>query len=94
MPVLRPLAFDEERGEGVSLDYIRKNYGVPAKRGGRVRLDYPNGRSVTGQITGTHGAHLRVLAQTGRPRVLYLHPTWRVTYLDHDTPETTDCETA
>lgn len=78
----------------MSLEWIRKTYGVPATRGGRVRLDYPNGQSVTGQITGTHGPHLRVLAQTGRPRVLYLHPTWRVTYLDDDAPATTDCEIA
>lgn len=40
----------------MTLEYIRKTYGVPAKRGARVRDDM--GRE--GTITGTRGPYLEV----------------------------------
>jgi hypothetical protein len=55
------------------MEYVRRFYGVPAKRGGRIRFD-----GVEGTITSaTH--HLRARMDDGR-RVI-LHPTWRVEYL-------------
>lgn len=57
----------------MSMEWIRRNYGVPAKRGGRVRFF-----GMLGTITSA-SHHLRVHLDDGR-RVL-LHPTWRVEYL-------------
>ena len=57
----------------MSMEYVRRYYGVPAKRGGRVQFF-----GAQGTITSaTH--YLRVRMDDGR-RVL-LHPTWEVTYL-------------
>ena len=57
----------------MSMQWVRDYYGVPARRGMRVRVD---GRP--GVITGaTH--HLRVRFDGDR-RSLYCHPTWRVEY--------------
>ena len=70
----------------MSLDYIRRAYKVPIRRGGRVQID---GR--LGTITGSVGAHLRVRfdeawmksAATRRyARIASCHPTWMVEYLD------------
>lgn len=65
----------------MSLEYLRTWYQVPAKRGGKVRLGLGFGEGLDGQcgrITGaTH--HLRVRMDDGRR--VWLHPTWRVTYL-------------
>jgi hypothetical protein len=41
-----------------SLDYVRLTYGVPAKRGQRVRVN--KGRGATGTVTCGDGAHVRV----------------------------------
>jgi hypothetical protein len=60
-------------GANVSMEWIRRNYGVPAKRGGRVRFFGDEGTIASA----TH--YLRVRMDDGR-RVL-LHPTWRVEYL-------------
>lgn len=57
----------------MSMEWVRRNYAVPAKRGGRVRFF-----GVEGTITSaTH--YLRVRMDDGR-KVL-LHPTWKVHYL-------------
>lgn len=40
----------------MSMEYIRKHYNVPAKRGGVVRY-----RSKVGRITSARGAYLQVL---------------------------------
>lgn len=70
----------------MSMDYIRKNYGVPAKRGGRV--EYTGcGKAELGTITGADGAYLCIrldgLKQAGN-----FHPTWELRYL----PETLKAE--
>lgn len=57
------------------MTYVRETYAVPAKRGGRVRVD---GR--IGTITSaTH--HIRVRFD-GEKFSRSCHPTWRVEYLD------------
>lgn len=65
----------------MSLEFIRHNYHVPAKRGGRVRLGQgfgPNFAGMTGTILSANH-RLRVRMDDGR-RVI-LHPTWEVEYL-------------
>ena len=59
---------------------IRRNYGVPAKRGGRVR--YTGGREPAfGSIRSARGAHLYIHLD-GAKRPQTFHPTWELEYLD------------
>jgi len=67
------------------MDYIRKAYGVPAKRGGR--LIYADSIGVKFHCTiksATNSGHLIVLVDEGlhghRCR-MRLHPTWNVEYV-------------
>ncbi len=53
----------------MSLDYIREYYGVPAKRGGRIRY---HGRA--GVITGARGPHVAVRLD-GQNHAKPYHPT-------------------
>jgi hypothetical protein len=62
----------------MSLEYIRKTYQVPAKRGVHV---IANGQP--GVITGARGAHLRVRVE-GTKKIRFYHPAWEMQYL----PET------
>lgn len=64
----------------MSMKYIRDRYGVPAKRGARVR--YSGGdMPVEGTITSAApGAHLRIRLD-GDKGVCYFHPTWKLEYL-------------
>jgi hypothetical protein len=57
----------------MSMEYVRRYYGVPAKRGGRIRF-----RGMGGTITSADH-HLRARMDDGS-RVI-LHPTWQVEYL-------------
>ena len=59
----------------MSMEWIRRNYHVPAKRGGRVRFFGVEGTI----IKATHYLYVRM--DDGR-RIL-LHPTWKVEYLIH-----------
>ena len=61
------------------MEYIRKTYGVPAKRGGRIRYD---GR-YTGTIVAAQNGYLHVRF-VGQKQISRLHPTWRVEYLPSD----------
>lgn len=63
----------------MSIGYIKKTYGVPAKRGGRIRFQ----KNKTGVITGTDGQYLRVRFD-GEKNIKTLHPVWEVEYLCHD----------
>jgi hypothetical protein len=65
----------------VSADYIRRTYGVPAKRGARIAFTY-NGRRL-GTITGFRGPYILVRfdGEGSEPRPTALHPTWEVEYL-------------
>lgn len=44
----------------MSMEYVRKTYGVPAKRGGRVIAKDGMGRTTTGTITGARSGYLRI----------------------------------
>lgn len=57
------------------MDYIRSYYGVPAKRGGRIKY---KGR--LGTITGSHNARLCVRLDGDKQSGDY-HPTWEIEYL-------------
>ena len=66
----------------MSLDYIRKTYGVPAKRLGRV--EYTGGKEPrSGTITGAAGGSLKVRMDGHRHSAKY-HPTWELRYLPHE----------
>lgn len=59
----------------MSAEYVRRTYGVPAKRGGRVIVD-----GHKGVITSFRDGALRVRFD-GETRSVPAHPTWRVQYL-------------
>lgn len=68
----------------MSLEWIRKTYSVPAKRGCRVRYTDGDGVVWNGRITSARNGHLRVLVDDRVPGYrgrLLLHPTWQVEYL-------------
>lgn len=66
----------------MSIEWIRKNYGVPAKRGGRVEY---SGEAVPqlGTICGASGSHLSIRLD-GVKHTMPFHPTWKLRYLDED----------
>lgn len=61
-----------------NLEYIRKTYGVPAKRGMKVIAD-----GKEGIITGVSGAYLLIKVDGARFSRPY-HPTWHMKYFDDD----------
>lgn len=63
----------------MSMDYIRRTYQVPAKRGARVQFTYA-AQAVQGTIVGTRGHYLRVRwDESGLTHSM--HPTWMLVYL-------------
>ena len=58
------------------MEYIRKFYGVPAKRGGRVIY----GASGYGTIVGSKGPYLRVHMDEDH-KIRTYHPVWLRTYI-------------
>ena len=62
----------------MSLAEIRKQHGVPAKRGARIEYTDTAGRVWAGRITSADGALLRVRFDG---HVRQVHPTWHVKYL-------------
>ena len=66
----------------MSLDYVRKYYKVPAKRGGRIEY---TGEKVPrlGTICGANGAHLSIRLD-GEKYASKFHPRWELRYLDAD----------
>lgn len=68
----------------MSMEYIRRAYGVPAKRGGRIKYT-GNPHSVCfGRITSARNGRLRVLLDDRVPGYrgrVTLHPTWEIEYL-------------
>lgn len=69
----------------MSMEYIRRHYGVPAKRGGRVEFTESNGARFKGTILSTRAALLRVKLDGLRVPV-NLHPTWNIKYLPDVSP--------
>lgn len=66
----------------MSLEWVRKNYNVPARRGGRVEYT-GEGKREFGTICGASGAHLSIRLD-GVKHTLPFHPTWKLRYLDTD----------
>ena len=65
----------------MSMDYIRRTYGVPAKRGARVRVNWnPPTPAREGVITGSSGGRLRIRLD-GEKQSRTAHPAWCVEYL-------------
>ncbi len=58
----------------MSMEYIRRYYKVPAKRGMRITFC---GHPAT--ITSTTGPYLRIRID-GDERTSVVHPTWRIEY--------------
>lgn len=65
----------QQRG---GMAHIRDYYGVPARRGARIRFDYRG--SNEGTIVSAVGARLRVRFDNGQACIL--HPWWNLTYLE------------
>lgn len=68
----------------MSMEYIRKRYSVPAKRGARVRYTGSPGNVYDGSIVGSRGAHLRIRFDD-KPMgadIVDAHPTWKIEYLE------------
>lgn len=63
----------------MSMDYIRKTYGVPARRGGRVAYTRW-GRRTEGTITGSRDGWLRIRLDGSTSTQLH-HPTQHIEYL-------------
>jgi len=66
------------------MEYIRKYYGVPAKRGGRIKWIDRYGTKWFLTIKSAKNGKLRCLPDDridGCKTRLILHPTWSVTYL-------------
>jgi hypothetical protein len=63
------------------MEYIRKTYGVPAKRGGRV--EYTSGAKFTtqGVITGSSGPYLRIKLDINRVSLRFHPQTDGLVYL-------------
>lgn len=57
------------------LEWVREQYGVPARLGGKVVCD-----GKPGEIRGTSGPHILVLFE-GSNIAMPAHPTWHMTYL-------------
>ena len=64
----------------MSLDYIRRAYKVPAKRGGRVEYTGEPGKTYLGTICSARGSHLRIKLD-GIKHSMPFHPTWELRYL-------------
>jgi hypothetical protein len=63
----------------MSMDYIRRTYGVPAKRGGRVAFTAAE-KAVKGTIVSSRQGYLRVRwDESGLTHTM--HPTWMLLYL-------------
>lgn len=65
----------------MSIEYIRRCYQVPARRGCRIRFSPCSGIVKDGFVVGARGKYIRVRF-TDMRRPVTLHPTWKVEYLD------------
>lgn len=66
----------------MSMSYIRKIYGVPAKRGGRIEFSGNIGKEpMLGTIVGSYNGRINVQFDE-RCNTFNLHPTWEIKYLE------------
>ena len=63
----------------MSMEWVRKNYGVPAKRGGRVEYT-GRGKRELGTIRWARGSYLMIQID-GVKHARPFHPTWELRYL-------------
>lgn len=70
----------------MSMAWVRKTYGVPAKRGGRVEYS-GEGRPELGTIASASGGRLCIRLD-GIRHTMPFHPTWKLRYLDAAKVET------
>ncbi len=70
----------------MTIAWIRRTYGVPARVGGRVEYtgEGPD-KPELGTITSASGGHLRIRLD-GQKHSLPFHPTWRLRYLPRTAP--------
>lgn len=68
------------------MEWVRRNYGVPAKRGGRVEYTGNDKPELGTIISATMSGHLKVELDS-QTRAIRLHPTWKLRYLDADRPQ-------
>ncbi|MET8648510.1 hypothetical protein [Nocardia aurea] len=64
----------------MSMQYVRDYYGVPAKRGGRVRYTGDKEPRLGTIASARHGG-LRIRLD-GDKRAMPFHPTWELEYLE------------
>ncbi len=65
----------------MSMEYIRKTYNVPAKRGAEIMFrKCEHETPIRGKIVGSKGQYLRVIFR-GNLGIKTLHPTWMIEYL-------------
>lgn len=57
------------------MNYIRRAYNIPAKRGGRITF-----QGKPGVIVGSRGPYLRIRLN-GEQEARNYHPTWEIEYL-------------
>ncbi len=67
----------------MSMEYIRKTYKVPAKRGGEIRYTGNKSGPVLMKIIGSKGQYLkcRIIDGFYGGIEILLHPTWEIEYL-------------
>jgi hypothetical protein len=71
----------------MSISYIRKTYGVPARIGSRIKYKPPYRKEeIEGTIKGSRGAYL-LIQLDGCEGSLPFHPTWNLTYLEGEPDE-------
>ena len=69
----------------MSMDYIRKAYGVPAKRGGRIRYTGKDNPELGTIVWASTHLHVRM---DSTKMILIFHPTWQIEYLGPTSPPT------
>ena len=67
------------------MDWIRRSYAVPARRGGRVEYTGDRRGPQLGTITSARGGRLRICID-GEKHSRPYHPTWELRYLDAAEP--------
>lgn len=68
----------------MSMQHIRDYYGVPAKRGARIKYTLRNpGR--LGTVVGSRNQYLRVRFDDNPDRIFTLHATWELEFLEVST---------
>lgn len=64
----------------MSMEWVRNNYNVPAKRDGRIEYTGDKSGPKLGTITVSVGPRIRI-RMDGEEQALIYHPTWEIRYL-------------